>query len=243
MPGHLRRWDATALRARRNRTVPTLGQQKRTSSSIFICSKGVRSDRMTWSIEAEGTARARHSLFISPRRLADATGRSVAVGAYSWDIKGESGSHTARFCRIPADPVLRRFSAVVSGSRVPGGWRTARCARAAPAPTAPGRPPFRVAGTEIWLVSLVRAGRTAAASRPGMPPGPGAADLQHAGAGVADQPGGQAQQPVAQRVRLGVFEVLAEPCTQDRRVHPRTRRRGRALGLAGAPDRGRRRPR
>ena len=49
--------------------------------SIFICSKGVRSDRMTWSIEAEGTARARHSLFISPRRLAYATGRSVAVQA------------------------------------------------------------------------------------------------------------------------------------------------------------------
>ena len=24
---------------------------------------------------------------------------------YSWAIKGESGSHTARFCRIPADPV------------------------------------------------------------------------------------------------------------------------------------------
>ncbi len=36
---------------------------------------------MTWSIEAEGTARARPSLFISPRRLADATGRSVAVQA------------------------------------------------------------------------------------------------------------------------------------------------------------------
>jgi hypothetical protein len=45
--------------------------------------------------------------------------------------------------------VSRRFSAVVSGSRVPGGWRTARCARAAPAPTAPARPPFRVAGTRV----------------------------------------------------------------------------------------------
>jgi hypothetical protein len=45
--------------------------------------------------------------------------------------------------------VLRRFSAVVSGSRVPGGWRAARCARAAPAPTAPGRPPFRVAGAGV----------------------------------------------------------------------------------------------
>jgi len=35
---------------------------------MIICSKGVRSDRMTLSAEAEGTGRARHSLFISPRR-------------------------------------------------------------------------------------------------------------------------------------------------------------------------------
>ena len=34
---------------------------------------------------------------------------------------------------------------------------------------------------------------------------PGPADLQRPGAGVAHQPGGQAQQP--QRVRLGVLEV------------------------------------
>jgi hypothetical protein len=77
---------------------------------------------MTWSIEAEGTARARHSLFISPRRLADATGRSVAVQAFSWAIKGESGSHTARFCRIPADPaqgsptlIVRRLTVTARG--------------------------------------------------------------------------------------------------------------------------------
>src|ERR1035438_8970635 len=40
---------------------------------------------------------------------------------------------------------------------------------AAPAPTAPGWPPFRVAGTG-WLVRRALAGRRAAASRPGMPP-------------------------------------------------------------------------
>src|SRR6266568_3383157 len=46
------------------------------------------------------------------------------------------------------------------------------------------------------------------AGQEGVFPGPGPADLQHPGAGVADQPGGQAQQPVAQRVRLGVLEIL-----------------------------------
>ena len=71
-----------------------------------MCSKGVRSDRMTWSIEAEGTARARHSLFISPRRLAYATGRSVAVQALLLGHQGRKRSHTARFCRIPADPAV-----------------------------------------------------------------------------------------------------------------------------------------
>ena len=47
------------------------------------------------------------------------------------------------------------------------------------------------------------------AGQEGVFPGPGAADLQHAGAGVADEPGGQAEQPVAQRIRLGVLEVVA----------------------------------
>ena len=62
-----------------------------------------------------------------------------------------------------------RFSAVLSGPRVPGGLAVLPgVPGAAPAPTAPGRPPFRVAGTG-WLVRRVRAGRTAAASRPGMP--------------------------------------------------------------------------
>jgi hypothetical protein len=42
-----------------------------------------------------------------------------------------------------------------------------------------------------------------------LPPGPGPADLQYPGAGVADQTGGQAQQAVAQRIRFGVLEVVA----------------------------------
>jgi hypothetical protein len=66
--------------------------------------------------------------------------------------------------------VLCRFSAVVSGSRVSGGWRCCpMCSGGAPAPTAPGLAPFRLAGTG-WLVRRVPAGHTAAASRPGMPP-------------------------------------------------------------------------
>jgi hypothetical protein len=40
--------------------------------------------------------------------------------------------------------VLCRFSAVVSGSLVPGGWRRCpMCSGRTPAPTAPGRAPFR----------------------------------------------------------------------------------------------------
>jgi hypothetical protein len=68
--------------------------------------------------------------------------------------------------RGPLLIVFCRFSAVVAG------WRVAvlpDVLGAAPAPTAPGRPPFRVAGTG-WLVRRVRAGRTAAASRPGRRP-------------------------------------------------------------------------
>jgi len=66
--------------------------------------------------------------------------------------------------------VLCRFSMVLSGPRVPGGWRCC--------PMCPGRhrlrlrrdgPPFLVAGTG-WPVRRVRAGRTAVASRPGTPP-------------------------------------------------------------------------
>jgi len=66
--------------------------------------------------------------------------------------------------------VLCRFSAVVSGSQVrAGGVAAPDVLGAAPAPTAPGRAPFRVAGTG-WLVRRARAGRIAAASRPGTPP-------------------------------------------------------------------------
>ena len=39
-------------------------------------------------------------------------------------------------------------------------------------------------------------------------PGPVRADLQDALAGVADEPGGQVPEPVAERVRLGVLEVV-----------------------------------
>jgi hypothetical protein len=58
------------------------------------------------STEAEGTARARHSLFISPRRPADATGRSVAAQALG-GVEGESAGHAARFCRIPVPTPCR----------------------------------------------------------------------------------------------------------------------------------------
>ena len=61
--------------------------------------------------------------------------------------------------------VLCRFSAVVTGWRVPGGWRCwPDVLGTAPVPTAPERAPFRVAETG-WLVRRVLAGRIAAASR------------------------------------------------------------------------------
>ena len=44
---------------------------------------------MTWSIEAEGTARARHSLFISPRR------GSAHNGTATGDSRAESRRVTA----------------------------------------------------------------------------------------------------------------------------------------------------
>ena len=47
--------------------------------------------------------------------------------------------------------VLCRFSAVVSGSYVPGGWRWRPvCPERAPAPTAPGWSPFRLRGRGGW---------------------------------------------------------------------------------------------
>jgi hypothetical protein len=80
---------------------------------------------------------------------------------------------------------------------------------AAPAPTAPGLPPFRVDGAE-WLVRRMRVERTAAASRPGTPSSRARSGLIFSMRAqvVADEPGGQAQEPIAQRVRLGLFEVV-----------------------------------
>src|SRR6266516_5262331 len=57
---------------------------------------------------------------------------------------------------------LCRFSAVVSGWRVPAVTVLADVPGTAPAPTAPGRAPFRVAGTGR-LVRRVLAGRRSAA--------------------------------------------------------------------------------
>jgi len=60
-----------------------------------------------------------------------------------------------------------RFSVVLSGPRVPGGWRCCpMCSGWASAPTAPGSLLSWSQG-QGWLVRRVRAGRTAGASRPG----------------------------------------------------------------------------
>jgi hypothetical protein len=72
-----------------------------------------------------------------------------------------------------------------------------------------GTAPFRSQGRDGWSGGLSQDAEPLPAGQECLLPGPGAADLQLAGAGVADQPGGQAQQPVAQRVRLGIFEVVA----------------------------------
>src|SRR6266536_2300859 len=86
--------------------------------------------------------------------------------------------------------VLFRFSAVVAG------WRVAvlpDVLGTAPAPTAPGWPPFRSRGRGGWSVGCRQGAQPLPAGQERLLPGPGAADLQRAGAGVADQPGGQAQ--------------------------------------------------
>jgi len=69
--------------------------------------------------------------------------------------------------RLVTDRVMPVFGGYIWFA-CPCGWRRARHARAAPAPTAPGWPPFRVEGRG-WLVRRVRAERTAAASRSGIP--------------------------------------------------------------------------
>src|ERR1022692_4412480 len=59
-----------------------------------------------------------------------------------------------------------------------------------------------------WSGGLWQGAEPLPAGQERLLPGPGPADLQHAGTGVADEAGGQAQEPVAQRVWLGVLEVF-----------------------------------
>ena len=131
------------------------------------------------------------------------------------------------------ESVTDRVVLVFGGGSWLAGGGAARCARDGTGSDCAGRPPFRVAGTG-GLVRRVRAGHTAVASRPGRRPSRASpADLQHAGAGVADQPGGQAEQPVAQRVRLGVFEIVAGHTGRA----AGTRQPGRRRGWPPAPSR------
>jgi len=78
---------------------------------------------------------------------------------------------------------------------------------AAPAPTAPGWPPFRVAGTR-WLVKRVLAGRIAAGSRLAAAAGRGRLRVSHAdreqviacgAAGPASAPGSALEGPPGAR--------------------------------------------
>ena len=117
--------------------------------------------------------------------------------------------------RLVTDRVVPVFG---RGAGLPGSRRVVSLPDVlgrAPAPTAPGRAPFWVVGTG-WLVRRVRAGAQPLPARQEcLLPRPGPADLQHAGTGVADQPGGQRPQPVAQRARLGVLEVVAVVQAQE----------------------------
>ena len=63
-------------------------------------------------------------------------------------------------------------------------------------------------GRGDWSGGCGQGAQPVPAGQEGVLPGPGPADLQYAGAGVADHQGGQAQQPVAQRIRLGVIEIF-----------------------------------
>src|SRR4249920_974180 len=83
------------------------------------------------------------------------------------------------------------------------------CSGRAPAPTAPGSLLSGSQGRGGWSGGCGQGAQPLPAGQERLLPGPGAADLQHPGAGVAGQPGGQAQQPVAQRARLCVLKVLA----------------------------------
>ncbi len=104
---------------------------------------------------------------------------------HSFDITGSGACLALSRCSAGKSPINLNDSGVGRGwllivlCRVFGGgvwstwsqeWRMARCARGAPAPTAPGAASFPGRGDGGWLVRRVRAGRTAAASRPGTPP-------------------------------------------------------------------------
>src|SRR5712691_12947698 len=82
------------------------------------------------------------------------------------------------------------------------------CPGRAPAPTAPGRLLSGSQGRGGWSGGFWQGAEPLPAGQEGVLPGPGPAELEDALPGVADQPGGQGPQPVAQRVRLGVLEVL-----------------------------------
>jgi hypothetical protein len=68
----------------------------------------------------------------------------------------------------------------------------------APTPTAPGRPSFPGRRDGVgWSGGCWPCTQPLQAGQESLLPGLGPADLQHAGVGVADQPGGQAQEAVA----------------------------------------------
>src|SRR6266536_2875568 len=105
--------------------------------------------------------------------------------------------------------VLCRFSAVVSGWRVSGGWRCCpMCSGSHRLRPCRGVLLSGSQGRGGWSGGCWQGAQPLPAGQEGVLPGPGAADLQHALPGVTGEPGGQVPQPVAQRVRLGVLQVV-----------------------------------
>src|SRR5690348_6135623 len=101
------------------------------------------------------------------------------------------------------------FRAVLSGWLVPGGGGAARYARGGTGSDCAGTGLLSGSqGRGGWSGGLWQGAQPFPAGQERLLPGAGAADLQHAGAGMADEPGREAEQPVAQRVRFGVLEIV-----------------------------------
>src|ERR1700704_18148 len=85
----------------------------------------------------------------------------------------------------------------------------------APAPTAPGRAPFRRWGGSCWSGGCGQGAEPLPAGEERVLPGPVGADHEDPLAGVTGEAGWDMPDPVAERVRVGVSQVRVVPAAEE----------------------------